>query len=166
MADEHGASPTPESGKTAGAMQSNGPSVSQRVFNFWDLPFTVMAGLSSGSLGLIVVLAVAACHDYQAWLSGMLGAGVGWVIGVLVSPYQEEERQFGAYAKVGSGFLTGFAVSKVDRIFDLMVGDPGKPGSLLDPIVQARLLIAFTCFFLSMMITLMGRRYAIERKAA
>jgi hypothetical protein len=50
-------------------------------------------------------------------LSGLLGASLGWVIGILASPYDvTEESAFGKFGTLIYGFLTGYVVSKFDPL--------------------------------------------------
>jgi hypothetical protein len=79
----------------------------------------------SGSLVFAVLIAgILLCvlvhlRDSLAWLSTALGLAAGWATGVLLAPYESERDRFKEYAKVVSGFITGYAVSKLDRLFDL-----------------------------------------------
>ena len=50
-------------------------------------------------------------------LSGLLGASLGWVAGILVSPYNPEEKtEFGEISKLIAGFLSGYVLSKFDPV--------------------------------------------------
>jgi hypothetical protein len=50
-------------------------------------------------------------------LAGLLGASLGWVVGLLVSPYNEgEQSAFGEYGKLIYGFLSGYLLSKFDPV--------------------------------------------------
>src|SRR4051794_34424531 len=47
----------------------------------------------------------------------MIGSITGWLLGILISPYGEDEKtQFSNYAKVVSAFISGYLLSKVDPI--------------------------------------------------
>src|SRR4051812_45046385 len=50
-------------------------------------------------------------------LSGLLGTALGWAVGLLLSPYNEAERSaFGELAKLVYGFISGYALSKLDPL--------------------------------------------------
>lgn len=60
-------------------------------------------------------------------LTGLSGAAIGWVAGILVSPYDPKEQSaFGDYAKVIYGFLSGYALSKLDPIISDAIKTAGE----------------------------------------
>jgi hypothetical protein len=61
-------------------------------------------------------------HKPVLILCGISGAAFGWVIGILISPYNNEVKRFSELAKVGYGFLTGYVVSKLDPLINKIVG--------------------------------------------
>ena len=61
-------------------------------------------------------------HKSVLIFGGIAGAAFGWIIGILMSPYDNEEKKFSELAKIGYGFLTGYAVSKVDPFINKLVG--------------------------------------------
>jgi hypothetical protein len=57
-------------------------------------------------------------------LSGLLGASLGWVIGILFSPYDPKEQSaFGELAKLIYGFLSGYVLSKFDPVLTTALRD-------------------------------------------
>ena len=116
----------------------------------------VSVPLLACSILTIIVFVHGVRTDWLAFLSALLGFGSGMVVGVLVSPEKPgEHEEFTQYAKIGSGFLTGYVVSKVDRLFEAAVA---TPQSLLSPVFQTRLLSGLSCFCLALVVTFMGRR--------
>src|SRR5688572_20256588 len=80
----------------------------------------------------------------HTYLVGILGVGLGWMIGILSAPYTEEEKaRFGEYTGLLASFLSGYGVSKFDRLFEMSF----ERGRFEDPIFLAR-----TAFFVSGMI--------------
>ena len=92
--------------------------------------------------------------DQIRWLAGMAGMAAGAVIAILASPKKPESDEFPEYARIASGFVTGFLVSKADRLFDYLAADPssGRTSPILDPSVQIRLLVGISCFLLSLIL--------------
>lgn len=97
-------------------------------------------------------------NDSLACLSVAFGLVVGWAVGILLSPYQSEQDRFKEYLRLSAAFLTGYAVSKADRIFELLI-DPARGPLLIQPIVAHRVLLCLTSFFLAMVLTYVFRKY-------
>lgn len=98
---------------------------------------------------------------HYIYLIGLLGAAVGAVAGVLVSPYVGEEGQFAAYAQLVAGFLSGYVVSKFDRIFEIIVS-PGKDSVLLTAPFLFRFGYCLTAALVTMLLVFAYRRYEEE----
>jgi hypothetical protein len=62
------------------------------------------------------------------------------------------------YAKLISGFITGYVVSKLDRVFDLWL-DAARGPLLLDVIFAHRMLLCVTSFLLAAVSTYVSRKY-------
>ena len=76
-------------------------------------------------------------RDSLAWLSAALGLAAGWAAGILFAPYQSEQDRFREYIKLFSAFITGYLISKVDRLFELWF-DLAHGPLLLDSIIAHR----------------------------
>lgn len=117
-----------------------------------------------GSLAVAIMIAgILLCvlihlRDSLAWLSTALGLAAGWAAGILLSPYQSEHDRFIEYAKLTSIFLTGYVVSKVDRLFELWI-DPAHGPLILNSLFAHRILSAITGFLLAVVVTYVGRKY-------
>jgi putative flippase GtrA len=97
-------------------------------------------------------------RDSLAWLSSALGLAAGWAAGILLAPYQSEQERFREYVKIVSAFITGYVVSKVDRLFELWL-DPEHGPLLLHSIIAHRMLICVTSFLLAAVVTYVARKY-------
>ena len=97
-------------------------------------------------------------RDSLAWLSMAFGLVAGWAVGVLLAPYQSEQDRFKTYAKIGAAFITGYVVSKTDRVFDLYL-DPARGPLILESLVAHRVMAGTTAFLLAMVTTYVGRKY-------
>lgn len=87
----------------------------------------------------------------------VLGAALGWIIGILASPYGDtEQKQFSQLVKDVSVFLSGYALAKIDPIIARIV----NPDTLLNnPINILRILIFLSAFLLSLLLTFEHRQY-------
>ncbi|BAY21508.1 hypothetical protein NIES2100_12620 [Calothrix sp. NIES-2100] len=80
-------------------------------------------------LGLLMIMAFTWPTDllverYILFLNGLFGSGIGWLIGILISPYSNNEKSsFKTYITAAQGFITGFLVSKIDKVFELVIQD-------------------------------------------
>jgi hypothetical protein len=96
--------------------------------------------------------------DSLAWLSTALGLTAGWAAGLLLAPYESEQERFREYAKLVSVFISGYLVSKVDRLIELWF-DPEHGPILLRPLVVHRILLCITSFLLAAVWTYVARKY-------
>jgi hypothetical protein len=103
-------------------------------------------------------------HDSMAWLSAVLGLCVGFTTGILTAPYPGEEGMFKEYSKIASGFLTGFLVSKVDQVFNLVMDEKRGP-LILNEFFVRRLMIGICGFMIAMTGAFLARRYFNESVA-
>lgn len=57
-------------------------------------------------------------HYVQSFmLVGIMGSALGWIVGILASPYSADERSsFSDLAKLIYGFLSGYILSKLDPL--------------------------------------------------
>jgi energy-coupling factor transporter transmembrane protein EcfT len=128
------------------------------------MPVTSKIIKLSGSLvfgviiGLILLRIVWVLRDSLAWLSLALGLAAGWAAGILLAPYQSEKERFREYVKVGSAFITGYGVSKLDRLFELWV-DPARGALILSQAFAHRALICISGFLLATVSTYVIRKY-------
>jgi hypothetical protein len=79
----------------------------------------VVVAIELAMLGVGCV--VFATWSARSWclLANAAGVALGWTIGTLCSPSDDEETtDFSKYASAFSGFVSGFAVSKIDRVFE------------------------------------------------
>jgi hypothetical protein len=100
-------------------------------------------------------------HDSLSWMSSVLGLCVGFTTGLLSAPFKDEEGIFREYAKIASGFLTGFLVSKVDQVFNLVMDEKRGP-LILNELFVRRLMVGVCGFFIAMIGVFLARRYFNE----
>ena len=116
----------------------------------------------SFTFGVLIagILLIVLIHlwDLLALLCAAFGLAAGWLAGILFAPYQSEQDRFREYVKLVSAFLTGYVVSKVDRLFELWF-DPAHGPLLLDSIIAYRILICLTSFLLAAVSTYVARKY-------
>lgn len=127
-----------------------------RDFNYKLAVSGGCAGLLYVAVGVLVWLTA----DNQASrvttaVPALLGISVGWLFGILSAPYGEEKSRFGGYAKLLGSFVSGFLVSKVDRLFELAISE----GSFADTLFMVRVAIFLTCVILTMVTVYVFRTY-------
>ena len=87
----------------------------------------------------------------------IFGTIVGWIVGILASPYgPKEEKQFSTIVQGVAVFFSGYALAKVDPIITALL----KPESFLNPIIGFRAIAFLSFFFLSLIVTFVYRQYA------
>jgi len=50
-------------------------------------------------------------------LAGVVGGVLGWVAGILASPFSTEKDEFTSISKLVYGFVSGWLVNKIDALF-------------------------------------------------
>jgi hypothetical protein len=85
------------------------------------------------------------------------GCILGWVIGMISSPYNEEDKsKLNNFSKLIGTFLSGYILSKFDKVIETIV----NPTTLLSQLVGLRVLL-FICFFGIMWVVVFAfRRYS------
>lgn len=96
--------------------------------------------------------------EFALHLSVMvLGITIGWIIGILSSPYGETEKeQFSTIVKGVTVFFSGYALAKVDPIITAIL----KPEAFSEPVVAFRVIAFLISFLLAVVITFVYRKYA------
>jgi hypothetical protein len=95
-------------------------------------------------------------------LLALVGAIFGWITGVLAVPYSSTEKQhFGELAKVISGFVTGYLLSKVDPLINASFAVPRE--GALPPLMEApfaeQVLILLASFGIALLFVFNARLY-------
>src|SRR5262249_54299989 len=86
-------------------------------------------------------------------LSGLLGASLGWMVGILASPYDVIEKSaFGQFGTLIYGFLTGYVVSKFDPLLQKAIND----GTMDTWVVVC---VGLISFLIAITLTYVSRRY-------
>jgi hypothetical protein len=106
----------------------------------------------------ILVYVLINLKDTLSWLSSAFGLAAGWAAGFLLAPYESEQQRFREYIKFISAFVSGYLVSKIDRLFDLWF-DPEHGPLLLHSMVAHRMLICATSFVMAAVTTYVARKY-------
>jgi hypothetical protein len=109
-------------------------------------------------VGLMLSVVLWHVWDLLALLGAALGLASGWAAGILLAPYQSEQDRFREYVKVASAFITGYGVSKLDRLFELWT-DPSRGSLILTRAFAVRALVCITSFLLAAATTYVSRKY-------
>ena len=127
--------------------------------NIWDVVIAAIFG---------IVVALLLWHLVQTYdpasarwallLCGTVGMALGWCAGILLSPYGKTEREsFAGIAKLISGFLTGYVLSKVDPLISDTIGKVGATPSATLAMIGAA--VTITAFAVAATITYVSRVY-------
>jgi hypothetical protein len=93
-------------------------------------------------------------------LSALFGASLGWVVGILISPYtQKEQSAFGELAKLVYGFITGYVLSKFAPVLQTAISN----SNLHTWVVVG---VGLVSFFTAVALTYISRRYWVNVSAA
>lgn len=118
----------------------------------------VFSFIFAGLVSAILICVLFCLHDGLAWLCMALGFAAGWASGILLSPYESEQARFKDFTKLVSAFVTGYLVSKLDRLFEVWL-DPTRGSIMLNEVFAYRALICITSFLLAAISTYIGRKY-------
>ncbi len=113
-------------------------------------------------VGCLVFLAIQVTGESQiapAILNEMivlLGLAFGWLFGILLSPYSDDEKtKFTEYAQTFGVFTSGYLVSKIDKVVEQLF----DPSFLLESMHGFRVMAFISAFLISMIATFIFRRY-------
>lgn len=85
----------------------------------------------------------------------LFGGALGWLFGVVVSPYtKDEESRFSKYAGAVSVFASGYLTAKIDPLVDKILHP-----DFIDTSSIVRILMFFTAFLVSLLWTHASRSY-------
>ncbi len=87
----------------------------------------------------------------------VLGAMIGWVLGIVVTPYDRtESSRFAQVAKIVSVFLSGYLVAKIDPLVTRLLA----PELILQPVNGARAVLLLGGLLSGLIVTFVFRTYA------
>ena len=123
----------------------------------WPSLWTIVLGVA------VVAILIKTSDSWASFLNYFLfalcGGTLGWIVGILASPATaQEERVFGDYKTAIVGFLSGFALTKINDLWKVVTS--GTPPLLLNPAVLNRLLL-----FSGMFLLLVAQQYNVRQSA-
>jgi hypothetical protein len=122
----------------------------------WKLAVSLLSSLVAAAI--VVGLLLHLCSG-TATLSALFGTLLGWALGILLAPYEDEEKRFAQISKAAFGFITGFGAGKFDRVLDLLASRPG--GSAVGKeALNVDLLLGACCFLLATITVFVFRTYS------
>ena len=92
------------------------------MLNDWNWKLK-MSAVSALLVALLIIGLLISIWDRYATLSAGLGAVAGWWIGIVLAPYEEEEKKFQGWSKAFTGFLGGITFTKLEQMFGKMSED-------------------------------------------
>ena len=123
----------------------------------WKLAASVT---SSVVVAVVIAGLVIYCHSVLATLGALFGTLLGWASGILLAPYENEERRFAKISKAAFGFVAGFGAGKFDRILDLIGGAPSS-GAMKEPL-NVDVLLGACCSLLATITVFVSRTYSLD----
>ena len=113
----------------------------------WFLCFRIVATPLDGYLNLAVILA-SICS--------------GWLLGTFISPESgHEQKSFMTYGKAVSAFVSGYLVSKFDKVIDRIL----SPETLVMPVAAFRLAGSIAAVISAMLVTYIVRAYVYGKSS-
>lgn len=98
--------------------------------------------------------------DPRLILLALTGALIGWVVGILATPLSDAEgRRFGELAKVISGFVSGYLLSKIDPLIDALLSPDQGRALIMNVQVGEEVLTTLSSFFIALLFVFGGRMY-------
>ncbi len=119
-------------------------------------------GLGIGLIALLflAIVGILAGSTPPVWVMNvgivLLGTAVGVMIGFLVSPYEDEEKNFSSYAKYLFALVTGYMASKLDGAIEAAV-----TAAAADQGAAFRILAFIISLLAALLITFVARRYPL-----
>lgn len=103
----------------ADPIESPNPGVSQVGFKFWIIVFVNIQALLFSAVIVWVAYSINPQLFHINILICLLGALIGWIAGILISPYTStESTRFITLSQAISAFVSGFLISKLDRFLE------------------------------------------------
>jgi uncharacterized membrane protein YeaQ/YmgE (transglycosylase-associated protein family) len=117
-------------------------------------------GIGIGSIVVLGVVGAVAGSTPPVWTLNLgvvfVAVAVGVLVGFLVSPYEDEAKNFGTYAKYLLAIVSGYMASKLDRAIEGAI-----TAATTQPEVALRILIFLAVFLASLLVTFVARRYPV-----
>lgn len=130
----------------------------EAFLNYYKLITSAVAGLVIIGTLLYLCFYIAIDKDVLTLniATLILGIAIGWLIGVLISPYNtDEQTQFLTYTRAISVFVSGYLIAKVDKVVERML----SPDYLFNTITAFRGMSLITAIVVAMLVTFVFRQY-------
>jgi hypothetical protein len=115
------------------------------------------SAVTAGILGVALAGLLIAWWDSYAVLSAAMGVAAGWALGILLAPYETEEKKFAGWSKGLFGFLGGVTFTKIEAAFGRLTGENSQ--LLLSITVLRRVAVGFTCLLVTAIVVFVFRTY-------
>jgi hypothetical protein len=133
----------------------------KRIWDSASANWKLTASFVAASIWAIIAAALLiAWWDGVSTLSALVGIAVGWSAGILLAPYDNEEKRFQKLSKSVAGFVSGYLVAKSDRVFDLVVEKSGSGPLILNPYFARAIWMGVGCMIIAGLIVFVGRTYS------
>lgn len=110
--------------------------------------------------GTVIYLSLLSVTDIKAssinLLLVVLGLALGWLFGILLSPYTTSEKnRFSEYSKAFGVFASGYLIGKIDKVLEEIL----KTDFLFDSVHGFRVMAFLASFIISLVVTFVFRSY-------
>jgi hypothetical protein len=120
--------------------------------------------ISTGIFGVViglVLITITISFDQGnkplTYLICTFGFILGWIAAIYTTPYDKNEKiQLNGIAKVVGTFLSGYILSKSDKVFEVIV----SPTFIFNPLEGGRVLFFLSYFGLAWIVVFVYRQYA------
>jgi hypothetical protein len=138
----------------------------------WDrissLTFGKATGLMTGIAGSMAVLWVCWQESNTVTsLCALVGGCLGWLTGIIIAPLTDQEaKKFDVMAKVISGFVTGYLLSKIDPLISHLVTIDAttKFAPIARPEIATRALLTLASYMIAVLMVFCARVYWSPQK--
>ena len=130
----------------------------QNSFNY-KITATGFIGLALGiALLVFAYLAGPQQHVYPiTYIICICGSLLGWLIAIISTPYDKtDEDKIGKFTKFIGTFLSGYILSKFDKVIEKVI----DPAQILSSLIGIRIILFVCCFTLTFIIVFVYRQYA------
>lgn len=93
------------------------------------------------------------------WVICLLGVVMGWGVGFISSPSSpNESEQFSGLTKAISAFLSGYIISKLDRVIETLL----ESNKIFQELFLMRTALFLTAFVCALIIVFINRKYFLN----
>src|SRR5690242_2774886 len=117
----------------------------------------LFSAITAAILATIIVGLLVLWWDSYATFTASLGVAVGWAVGIVLAPYEEESKKFQNWSKAFTGFVGGITLTKLEEGFRNL--SDKNTALLAEPLILRRIGVAVLCFIITTITVFVFRSY-------